>query len=161
VGETNPTLIRVIVAGVVLLLAGFAIGSVATAFYAASRRGRSGRALASTVRPNLSVLWPGRIDALRDAVVDELRARRVTTQRGPLGCSAAAFYRPAIALYVSGPRGTVASFLAIVARAGKGAADIELRSGHPFRRPPKALCIEVMDALQSAVVGVGSPGERR
>jgi len=146
-GKIVGAIIALLVAALVL----YVLGSIAVAILAARHSARGGRRLGASIQPTLSGRWSGKLEDLRDGLAAELRSRRFATNQGVVGAAASTFQRPSVAISVSRAEGATASYLAILSRPAKNQFGLELRSGHPFRRPAPALSREVMDHVQTVL----------
>jgi hypothetical protein len=148
---SGEKVVGAIIALLVLALVLYVLGGIAVAILATRLSARGGRRLGASTQPTLSGRWSGKLGDLRDGLAAELRLRRLATNQGVVGAAASNFQRAAVAIHVSRAEGATASYLAILFRPAKNQFGLELRSGHPFRRPAPALSREVMDHLQTVL----------
>jgi hypothetical protein len=146
-GKIVGAIIGLLVAASVLYI----LGSIAVAILAVRLSARGGRRLGASIQPTLIGRWSGKLEDLRDGLAAELRSRRLATNHGVVGAAASNFPRPSVAISVSREEGATASYLAILSRPAENKFGLELRSGHPFRRPAPALSREVMDHVQAVL----------
>lgn len=152
-------LIQLTVVLILCLMVAYFLGKVGLAVLASYLAPRGGRHLSKRVRPTLRADWPEKLKLLRDDAAQRLKERRLMTSSGILGAAAAtAAHRPAIAIFVSRPKRTVAAFVALLSREGKRGVCVEVRSGSPFSRPPHRLCIEVVDAVETTLASIEGIG---
>jgi len=109
-----------------------------------SRRGRR-RALAASLRPRFVVPWKGRLDGLRDALVDAApnRAPWALERSGGLGAN--------VFVSVMGKKRREGVCVAVLRRNGKSGAIVEVRSAHPVLRPSRARAAHAVALVADAV----------
>jgi len=145
-----PQAIKIIIALVIGTPIVYFIGSIAMAIYFSHPSRRMGRHLSKKLRPIWRAQWKGKVDDLQERLLVAVQGQNVGAQPAPFG-------RPAVALY--GSHGDVVlnnpMFVLTLRRDGRTRVQIELRSGSPIRRPPRASCTHAIDAVDAALRTIG------